>query len=112
MRACLIALLMLFCLPLQWAGAAVGDACAHGPCAQMHDGAPRTLQQADANNHASDSQAPHPHCGGCHAGALALLASEYFPVSDSRTRALAGSYSWTQPLFVERPERPKWSALT
>jgi len=102
---------MLFCLPLQWAGAAVGDACAHEPCAHLHDGAPKTLPHADADNHTNDSHALNPHCGGCHAGVLALLANESFLVSDSRAWALAGSYSWIQVLFVERPERPQWSAL-
>jgi hypothetical protein len=105
MRACLLALLMLFCLPLQW-GAVVDDA-----CAQLHDGVPKTLPQADADNLASDSHALHPHCGGCHAGALAVLASESFPMSDGRSRALSGSYSWTQILFDDRPERPQWYAL-
>ena len=111
MRACLLALLMLFCLPLQWGSAVVGDAYAHAPCAQLHEAMAKTLPQVDADNHASDSHALHPHCGGCHAGALALLSSESFPMSDGRTRALSSSYSWTQILFVERPERPQWYAL-
>ena len=32
-------------------------------------------------------------------------------MGDTRTRTQAGSRFWTEGLFVERPERPQWSAL-
>ncbi|MDO9200775.1 MAG: hypothetical protein Q7U58_05470, partial [Hydrogenophaga sp.] len=75
MRACLFALLLMFCLPLQWAGAATGAPCVHEPCAPMHANTAGVSSQADAADHAGESHAQHPHCGSCHAGALALLAS-------------------------------------
>lgn len=107
MRACLFALLLL-CLPLQWAGEATGAPCVHEPCALTHASAGNVQSQAD---HAGESDAQHPHCGSCHAGAQALHASLSFSMSDTRTRMQAGSRSWTEGLFVERPERPQWSTL-
>ena len=111
MRACLFALLLMFCLPLQWAGAATGAPCVHEPCALMHASEGTVQSQADAADHAGESHAQHPHCASCHAGAVALLASVPFSMGDTRTRTQAGSRSWTEGLFVERPERPQWSAL-
>lgn len=111
MRAFLLAFLLMFCLPLQWAGAVTGAPCVHEPCAPMHASAAGVSAQADAADHAGESHAQHPHCGSCHAGALALLASVPFSMGDTRTRTQAGSRSWTEGLFVERPERPQWSAL-
>ncbi len=111
MRACLFALLLMFCLPLQWASAATGAPCAHEPCAPMHASAAGVSSRADAADHAGESHAQHPHCASCHAGAVALLASVPFSMGDTRTRTQAGSRSWTEGLFVERPERPQWSAL-
>ena len=55
--------------------------------------------------------AQQPQCGSCHACALALLVSVPFSMGDTRTRTQAGSRFWTEGLFVERPERPQWSAL-
>lgn len=111
MRACLFALLLMFCLPLQWAGAATGASCAHELCAPLHASAAAVSSQVDAADHAGESHAQHPHCGSCHAGALALLASVPFSMSDTRTRTQAKSRSWTEGLFVERPERPQWPTL-
>lgn len=101
----------MFCLPLQWAGAASGAPCAHEPCAPLHASAADVSSQVDAADHAGESHAQHPHCGSCHAGALALLASVPFSMSDTRTRTQAKSRSWTEGLFVERPERPQWTTL-
>lgn len=111
MRACLFALLLMFCLPLQWAGAATGAPCVHEPCGPMHASTADVLFQADADEHASESHAQHPHCGSCHTGALAVLASRSFSMSDTSTRTQAGTRSWTEVLFVERPERPQWPTL-
>ena len=111
MRACLFALLLIFCLPLQWAGASTGAPCVYEPCAPMHASADGVSSQADAADHVGESHAQHPHCASCHAGAVALLASVPFSMGDTRTRTQAGSRSWTEGLFVERPERPQWPAL-
>ncbi len=110
MRACLFALLLMFCLPLQWAGAATGAPCLHEPCAPMHASAAGISSQA-TSDHAGESHAQHPHCASCHAGALALLASLPYPMSETHTRTQARTRSWTMGLFVERPERPQWPAL-
>ena len=107
MRACLFALLLMFFLPLQWAAAATGAPCLHEPCAS----AGNVHSQADAADHAGESHAQQPQCGSCHACALALLVSVPFSMGDTRTRTQAGSRFWTEGLFVERPERPQWSAL-
>lgn len=77
----------------------------------MHASAEGVQLQPDAADHAGESHAQHPHCGSCHLGALALLASVPFSMSDTSTQMRAGSRSWTNGLFVERPERPQWSAL-
>ncbi len=111
MRACLFALLLMFCLPLQWAGAATSAPCVHEPCSLMHASAADVSAQAAATDQAGESHAQHPHCASCHAGALALLASVPFSMSDTCTRTQAGSRSWTEGLFVERPERPQWLTL-
>jgi hypothetical protein len=111
MRACLLALLMLFLLPSPWAGAAAENICAHEPCAQSHVGFSMASQLGAADNHAGESHALNPHCGGCHAGALALLGGACFFAGDTLTRVAAGTCSWTQVLLTERPERPQWSAL-
>jgi hypothetical protein len=42
---------------------------------------------------------------------VALLASVPFSMGDTRTRTQAGARSWTEGLFVERPERPQWPTL-
>jgi len=111
MRACLFALLLMFCLPLQWAGASAGVPCVHERCGLMHTSAEGVQLQADAAHHGGESHAQHPHCGSCHLGALALLTSVPFSMSDTGTQMRAGSRFWTNVLFVERPERPQWSAL-
>lgn len=111
MRTCLFALLLMLCLPLQWAGEATGVPCVHEPCALTHSSAGNVQSQADAADHAGESHAQHPHCGSCYAGALALLASLPSSMGDTRTRSQAGSRSWTEGLFVERPERPQWLTL-
>ena len=107
MRACLFALLLMFCLPLQWAGAATGAPCVHEPCAPMHASATGVSSQADA----AESHAQHLHCASCHAGAVALLASVPFSTCDTCTHTQAGSRAWTEGLFVERPVRPQWPTL-
>lgn len=111
MRACLFALLLMFCLPLQWAGAATGAPCVHEPCVPLHASAAGVSSHTDAADHAGESHAQHPHCASCHAGAVALLASVPFSTSDTCTHRQAGSSAWTEGLFVERPERPQWPTL-
>lgn len=111
MRACLFALLFLFCLPLQWAGATTDAPCLQDPCAALHAGVAGASLQADPKDQAGDSHAQHPHCVTCHAGALALLSDLPFSLSDTGSRAQARSRSWTDGLFVERPERPQWPTL-
>ncbi|MEY4506226.1 MAG: hypothetical protein RL297_804 [Pseudomonadota bacterium] len=111
MRVCLFALLLMFCLPLQWASAATSAPCLHEPCASMHASAAGISSQAASDN-AGAFQALHPHCCvSCHAGAIALLANVLFSLSDTCTRIEAGAHSWTEGLFVERPERPQWLTL-
>lgn len=111
MRACLFALLLMFCLPLQWVGAATGAPCVLEPCTPMHASAAGVSAHADAADHAGKSHAQYPHCGSCHADAPALLASVPFFMSDTCTLTQGGSGTWIKSLFFERPERPRWLTL-
>ena len=57
MRAVLLTLLMLFCLPLQWAGAAEREPCVHEPCASVHANLADTSGQAETDDHVGESHA-------------------------------------------------------
>ncbi|MDQ7744557.1 hypothetical protein [Hydrogenophaga pseudoflava] len=111
MRLVLLTLLMLFCLPLQWAGAAEHEPCVHELCASAH--ATLTVPPALANtdDHLGESYAQHSHCGSCHSGALALPVCAPFVSSDEATRLHMVASLWTEVLLVERPERPQWPTL-
>jgi hypothetical protein len=111
MRACLFALLMLFFLPLQWAGAATGAPCAHEPCAPLHASLTDASVQAAVDDLTGKSHAHHPHCGSCHTGAMAMTASAPFVLSAAAENLLSGPKSWTEVLLIERPERPQWPTL-
>lgn len=111
MRACLLALLLLFCLPLQWASAATAAPCAHAPCAPLHHSLAGAPSAASAVEHVAEAHAPHPHCSGCHVSALGLPASLPFAALDDGPRARTASRAWTEGLFGDRPERPQWTAL-
>ncbi|MBX3611289.1 MAG: hypothetical protein KF871_15460 [Hydrogenophaga sp.] len=111
MRACLLALLMLFCLPLQWAGAATGAPCAHEPCAPLHASLTEASAQAAADEAVGESHAQHPHCGSCHTGAMALSASAPWAVGDTARGLRSGPKPWTEVMLIERPERPQWLTL-
>lgn len=115
MRACLLALLMLFCLPLQWAGAATGTPCAHEPCTALHasqtDVPAYTSAQAAAVDASGESHAQHAHCGSCHTGAMAMSTNAPLVLSDPTTSLPTGTSLLTEVLLVERPERPQWSTL-
>jgi len=111
MRAVLLTLLMLFCLPLQWAGAAEREPCVHEPCASVHANLADTSGQAETDDHVGESHAQHSHCGSCHSGALALAASTPFVPSNDADRLHAVARLWTEILLVERPERPQWTTL-
>lgn len=111
MRACLLALLMLFCLPLQWASADAGAPCAHEPCAPLHASLTETSAQAAADEAMGESHAQHPHCGSCHTGAMALSASTSWAVGDTVSGPRSGPKPWTEVLLIDRPERPQWRTL-
>lgn len=111
MRACLLALLMLFCLPLQWAGAATGAPCAHEPCAALHASLTDAPAQAVVDDAMGESHAQQPHCGNCHAGAMAISARALVILNDATSDLVSGSDLWTEVLLIERPERPKWPTL-
>ncbi len=111
MRACLLALLLLFCLPLQWAGAATGAPCAHEPCAPVHAGLADAPTQAAVDDAVGESHAQHPHCGSCHTGAMALSASAPLVPGDASRGLLSGPNRWIEVLLIERPERPQWPTL-
>ncbi len=111
MRACLLALLMLFCLPLQWAGAASGAPCAHEPCAPLHASLNEASAQAAVDEAMGESHAQHPHCGSCHTGAMAISASTSLVLGDAASGLLSGPKPWTEVLLIERPERPQWPTL-
>lgn len=102
---------MLFCLPLQWAGAATGTPCAHEPCAALHASLTEVSAQAAANEAVGESHAQHPHCGSCHTGAMALSASAPLVLIDANSSPLSGQKLWTDVLLIERPERPQWPTL-
>lgn len=111
MRACLLAFLMLFLLPLQWAGAAMDACCAHEHCAPLQavlGDAPAQASSADALD---DSHAQHSHCGSCHSGAMTILATAAFALHDATNRLWSGPKRWTEVLLSHRPERPQWNAL-
>lgn len=107
MRACLLALLMLLCLPLQWAGAATGVSCAHELCAPLHASLTDMPAQAAAGDAGGESHAQHPHCGSCHSGAMAMSASAPFVMREATSRLLSVPKLWTEVLLVERPERAR-----
>ncbi len=111
MRACLLALLMLFCLPLQWAGAATGAPCAHEPCAPLHASLADLSTLATADEAMGESHAQHPHCGSCHTGAMAISASAPFVLHAATNRLLSGPKRWTEVLLSDRPDRPQWPTL-
>ncbi len=111
MRACLLALLMLFCLPLQWAGAATGEPCAHEPCAALHTSLADAPYQTAADDAMSESHAQHPHCGSCHPGAAAMSTNAPFLLNAASNRFPSGSKRWIEVLLTARPERPQWPTL-
>lgn len=111
MRACLLALLMLFCWPLQWAGAATGAPCAHEPCASLHASLTDMAAQAAADEAVGESHAQHLHCGNCHTGAMAMSSSTPWALGDTVSGLLSGPKPWTEVLLTERPERPQWPTL-
>lgn len=111
MRACLLALLMLFCLPLQWAGAATGSPCAHEPCVPLHASLTEAATQATTDEAVGESHQQHPHCGSCHTGAMATSASSPWALGDAASGLLSGPNLWTEVLLIERPERPQWLTL-
>lgn len=111
MRVVLLTLLMLFCLPLQWAGAAEREPCVHEPCASAHATLTVAPALANTDNHVGESHAQHSHCGSCHSGALALPVCASFVPSDEATRLHMVASLWTEVLLVERPERPQWPTL-
>ncbi|MDZ7892770.1 MAG: hypothetical protein U5L73_13560 [Rhodoferax sp.] len=111
MRACLLALLLLFCLPLQWAGAASGVPCVHEACAPLHTSLTDVSTPAVTDAAAGEAHAQHPHCGSCHTGAMAMTASAPFLSTDDTSCLLPGPNLWTEVLLIERPERPQWPAL-
>lgn len=112
MRACLLALLMLFCWPLQWAGAATGEPCAHEPCAPLHAGLAGASAQALADEAMSEAHAAqHSHCGSCHTGVMALSSSVPWGLSDAAGGLLSEPNLWNEILLIERPERPQWPTL-
>ena len=111
MRACLLALLMLLCLPLQWAGAATGVSCAHELCAPLHASLTDMPAQAAAGDAGGESHAQHPHCGSCHSGAMAISACASLVLNEATSGLLSVPKLWTEVLLVERPERPQWTTL-
>ena len=111
MRAVLLTLLMLFCLPLQWAGAAEREPCVHEPCASVHANLADTSGQAETDDHVGESHAQHAHCGSCHTGAMAMSTNAPLVLSDPTTSLPTGTSLLTEVLLVERPERPQWSTL-
>lgn len=111
MRACLLALLMLFFLPLQWAGAATGTPCAHELCAPLHASLTEASAQAAADEAVDESHAQHPHCSSCHTGAMAMAASTPWALGDTASGQLSGPNPWHEVLLIERPERPQWPTL-
>ncbi|MFM2274385.1 MAG: hypothetical protein RL211_257 [Pseudomonadota bacterium] len=111
MRACLLALLMLFCLPPQWAGVATGTPCSHERCTLLHAVLVDAPVQAVADDEMDESHAQHPHCGSCHTGAMVMSVSASFSLNDTTTGLLSGPKLWLEVLLIERPERPKWPTL-
>lgn len=110
MRAFLLALVMLFCLPLQWASAATVAPCVHEPCAALHANLDDASAQATADEQ-GESHAQHPQCGSCHSSTAALSASAPFVLHEATNRLLTGPKRWTDTLMSDRPERPQWTAL-
>jgi hypothetical protein len=108
MRACLLTLLMLCCLNLQWTFAATGRDCAHEICEQLHIGMSDEARQADAGAPSSDIETQAPHCGGCHASVLALPVHVPLRAGIDPDHVQEGPSGWTKALFVARPERPQW----
>lgn len=111
MRTLLLVLMLMFCLPLKWASASAGDPCVQQPCASMHASMDSTPSPTDRDEHTSESHAQHLHCASCHIGDLVQVACMPFFVSDNGARAISSALAWTEGIFVERPERPQWSAL-
>lgn len=110
MRACLLALLMLFCLPLQWAGAATGVP-VNESCAPIHTSLTAGVQQAAADDTIGEVLSQHSHCGSCHTGALAMPASVSFGLNDATSGLLPVPTHWSEVMLIERPERPQWLTL-
>lgn len=110
MRAFLLVLLMLFCLPLQWAGAATGTP-VNESCARMHNSFTAGAQQAAADDAIGEVLSQHSHCGSCHTGALAMPASVSFALNDATSSLLSGPTHWSEVMLIERPERPQWPTL-
>lgn len=111
MRACLLAFLMLFLLPLQWAGAATDARCGHEHCVPLQAVLGDVPAQASTAATLDESHAQHPHCGSCHSGAMAILIGSAFVLHDATNRLLSGPKRWTEVLLSHRPERPQWNAL-
>jgi hypothetical protein len=111
MRACLLALLMLFCLPLLWAGSATGALCAHASCAARHADRVDVPAQAAEDDALSESHAQHAHCGSCHSGAAAVSAAVPFVLHAASNRLPSGPKCWVEVLLTARPERPQWPTL-
>jgi hypothetical protein len=111
MRACLLALLMLFCLPLPWAGAATGTPCAHEPCAPLHTSLPEASAQAMTDEAVGESHAQHPHCSSCHTGAVVASASVPWTLADTACGLRSCPKPWAEILLIDRPERPQWHPL-
>lgn len=114
MRACLFALLLLFCLPLPWSSAAAGTAT---PCGLEHGQPahfmlpPSCATAPETADHAQEAHAQHPHCSSCHSGAQALLGTDLFIPHATSTRAESKLHAGTQVLLAHRPERPQWTPL-
>ena len=112
-----LAILLLVLMPLQLSWAAVGAYCQHerGQAAShaghhTHEHQPQAESDVPAGEKGVMPSADA-DCVTCHAGALALLNDLPFSLSDTGSRAQARSRSWSDGLFVERPERPQWTTL-
>jgi hypothetical protein len=113
MRAGLVALLMVFCLPLLWAGMAAAPvrvlaSCAH---AHAHDSAAADACRVVMDDHAVDPNALHLDCGSCHAGAMLATGHRLVAIDARSARLPAEPHPLNAALLAERPERPQWFAL-
>ncbi len=111
MRAGLVALLMVLCLPLLWAGMAAGPVCALESCAKAHHHAAADARQVGVDDHAVDRHALHLDCGSCHAGAMLVTGHCLVAIDAHGARVPAELHPLNAALRAERPERPQWVAL-